>query len=143
MLGDASNVKASRQKQGPFENLDYHPEFRDLVLVTPAPVLQRRDTPPSQGLVPTPTHGDRHRPMKTPTPAGAKARPSLRDGPSHASLVTRSGEHSSISSTKASLPYLPVRRKARNSEYWETVAWTMLAALIGGGGMWLFLQFFR
>jgi serine/threonine protein kinase len=41
LLGDASNVRASRQKSGPFESLRKHPEFRDLV-VEPAPV-----TPPS------------------------------------------------------------------------------------------------
>jgi len=41
LLGDASNVRASRTKVGPFEMLRNHPEFRDLV-VEPAPV-----TPPS------------------------------------------------------------------------------------------------
>jgi hypothetical protein len=41
LLGDASNVRASRSKSGPFEILRNHPEFRDLV-VEPAPV-----TPPS------------------------------------------------------------------------------------------------
>jgi eukaryotic-like serine/threonine-protein kinase len=41
LLGDASNVRASRTKSGPFEILRNHPEFRDLV-VEPAPV-----TPPS------------------------------------------------------------------------------------------------
>src|SRR5439155_22629254 len=39
VLGDASNIRASRSKSGPFEVLRNHPEFRDLVLtveVTPA-----------------------------------------------------------------------------------------------------------
>ncbi len=35
LLGDASNVRASRAKTGPFENLRSYPEFRDMV-VTPA-----------------------------------------------------------------------------------------------------------
>src|SRR5262249_12412414 len=35
--GDASNVRASRAKSGPFEALKSYPEFRDLV-VSPAPV---------------------------------------------------------------------------------------------------------
>ena len=34
LLGDASNVRASRAKTGPFEQLRSYPEFRDLV-VTP------------------------------------------------------------------------------------------------------------
>jgi serine/threonine protein kinase len=37
MLGDASNIRASRTKTGPFESLRAHPEFRDL-LVGPAPL---------------------------------------------------------------------------------------------------------
>jgi serine/threonine protein kinase len=37
LLGDASNVRASRSKQGPFDTLRSYPEFRDLV-VAPAPV---------------------------------------------------------------------------------------------------------
>jgi serine/threonine protein kinase len=37
LLGDASNVRASRAKTGPFEQLRSYPEFRDLV-VTPAPL---------------------------------------------------------------------------------------------------------
>src|SRR5262249_21332383 len=37
LLGDASNVRASRTKAGPFEPLRGHPEFRDLV-VAPAPM---------------------------------------------------------------------------------------------------------
>jgi eukaryotic-like serine/threonine-protein kinase len=37
MLGDASNVRASKNKTGPFEPLRQYPEFRDLV-VTPQPL---------------------------------------------------------------------------------------------------------
>jgi serine/threonine protein kinase len=38
LLGDASNVRASRSKAGPFEPLRGYPEFRDLV-VAPAPMV--------------------------------------------------------------------------------------------------------
>jgi serine/threonine protein kinase len=41
LLGDASNVKASRSKAGPFDNLRSYPEFRDLV-VAPAPLAVPR-----------------------------------------------------------------------------------------------------
>ena len=37
LLGDAGNVRVSRNKDGPFEALKNHPEFRDLV-VEPAPM---------------------------------------------------------------------------------------------------------
>jgi serine/threonine protein kinase len=40
LLGDAGNVRVSRNKQGPFEALKNHPEFRDLV-VEPAPLPVR------------------------------------------------------------------------------------------------------
>ncbi len=52
LLGDASNVRASRTKTGAFENLRSYPEFRDLV-VGPAPLtVQRPATPisPAQGM---------------------------------------------------------------------------------------------
>jgi serine/threonine protein kinase len=44
LLGDASNVRASRTKTGPFENLRSYPEFRDLV-VAPAPLAVPRSSP--------------------------------------------------------------------------------------------------
>jgi serine/threonine protein kinase len=48
LLGDASNVKASRTKTGQFESLRSYPEFRDLVIV-PAPLAVPRggSTPPT------------------------------------------------------------------------------------------------
>jgi serine/threonine protein kinase len=48
LLGDASNVRASRSKSGPFENLRSYPEFRDLV-VTPAPLAVPRGSGPPPG----------------------------------------------------------------------------------------------
>ncbi len=41
LLGDASNIRASRTKTGPFENLRSYPEFRDMV-VAPAPLAVPR-----------------------------------------------------------------------------------------------------
>jgi serine/threonine protein kinase len=51
LLGDASNVRASRTKTGPFEPLRSHPEFRDLV-VSPAP-LPARPSQRNTALAPT------------------------------------------------------------------------------------------
>jgi serine/threonine protein kinase len=51
LLGDASNVRASRCKTGPFEPLRSYPEFRDLVVApAPAPLTPARPTPPTVPL---------------------------------------------------------------------------------------------
>ena len=57
LLGDASNVRASRSKSGPFETLRSYPEFRDLVIeAAPLEVPQapsRRSIAPTDDTVPT------------------------------------------------------------------------------------------
>src|SRR5262249_54508944 len=71
LLGDASNIRASRTKTGPFEQLRGYPEFRDM-LVTPtsAPV----PVPPSSSVVnavPVGSNPTASRPvpaMQTPVP---------------------------------------------------------------------------
>jgi serine/threonine protein kinase len=45
LLGDASNIRASRAKQGPFEVLREYPEFRDLI-ITAAPLPVPGAAPP-------------------------------------------------------------------------------------------------
>ena len=93
LLGDASNVRACRSKNGPFQPLKGHPEFRDLV-VEPAPmptaatnnassatnpVLGGKSTPVSNKL---PTGGSGLRPdpdavdLNQPPSPGGKGRPS-------------------------------------------------------------------
>jgi serine/threonine protein kinase len=59
LLGDASNIRASKSKQGPFELLRNHAEFRDMV-VTAAPLKQpaKEKATPAQGVR-----------TRTPTPA--------------------------------------------------------------------------
>jgi serine/threonine protein kinase len=55
LLGDASNVRASRAKTGPFENLRSYPEFRDMV-VTPGAMSVPKvpgTSPNSDGDTPT------------------------------------------------------------------------------------------
>jgi hypothetical protein len=65
LLGDASNVRASRLKAGPFESLRDFPEFRDLV-VTAAPL----DVPPAPSGV-TPTRASRPEPPQPEAPSAA------------------------------------------------------------------------
>jgi serine/threonine protein kinase len=52
LLGDAGNIRAARNKMGPFEPLRGFPEFRDLV-VTPAPL----STPANGGVLAQPASG--------------------------------------------------------------------------------------
>ncbi len=64
LLGDASNIRASRAKTGPFEPLRSYPEFRDLIVQpTPLPVpgsnagftvTPPAQKPPSQHYTPMP-----------------------------------------------------------------------------------------
>jgi serine/threonine protein kinase len=75
LLGDASNIRASRDKAGPFEPLRAFPEFRDLVITPTA-------TPPLKGRannneIPKPVTpaSDVTTPVTTPTPVGSTYRP--------------------------------------------------------------------
>ena len=51
VLGDASNIRASRSKSGPFEVLRNHPEFRDLVLTVEVTPAIGTPTPPSSKML--------------------------------------------------------------------------------------------
>jgi serine/threonine protein kinase len=93
LLGDASNVRASRTKVGPFEPLRTYPEFRDMV-VTAAPLSVQQAAPsPSDDTLPAAAARAREaaRPAgATPSPvpvntSAAKPHISLDDVPSSAS----------------------------------------------------------
>ncbi|MGH7170122.1 MAG: serine/threonine-protein kinase [Gemmataceae bacterium] len=87
LLGDASNVRASRSKAGPFEPLRGHPEFRDLVIeaapltVPQAPSSRQAIAPPAD-TVPMNQRikQEAERPIITPT-ASRKPHISLNDIP--------------------------------------------------------------
>lgn len=83
LLGDAANIRISRQKEGPFDALKQHAEFRDLLIspssstlpkVNRTPVVQPKPAVPSsqvksvprlQSAIPTVSH------VSTPTPKDA------------------------------------------------------------------------
>ena len=94
LLGDASNVRASRTKAGPFESLRGYPEFRDLVIeAAPLSVPQapspRQSIAPTDETVPTqhPLKPGSARPIITPT-APRKPHIGLDDIPSSTSAET-------------------------------------------------------
>ncbi len=83
LLGDAGNLRVSRSKEGPFEPLKNHPEFRDLV-VEPAPLPGAA----KRSQVPTPSSADLHQAtlpvLNTEPPASASSSlclPKLPSGP--------------------------------------------------------------
>jgi serine/threonine protein kinase len=63
LLGDASNVRASRNKTGPFEALRDFPEFRDL-LITAAPLPVPGAPSASRGQVVAPSRSVRRDPQE-------------------------------------------------------------------------------
>jgi serine/threonine protein kinase len=85
LMGDASNVRASRSKQGPFDPLRSHPEFRDMV-VAPAPMAVTAGRPPPA----TPLPGSPPRAIApkapAPTPAAIPAQRS-ESRPVHIELI--------------------------------------------------------
>jgi serine/threonine protein kinase len=105
LLGDASNVRASRLKAGPFEPLRDFPEFRDLVL--------KPDAAPSPGRTP---------PSVPATPAAPRSSPNTRT-PAPASRPTFADEAASAPHIK-----LPSDRSARL----EWLKWALLILLAVG-----------
>jgi serine/threonine protein kinase len=68
LLGDASSVRASRVKTGPFDPVRSYPEFRDLVL---APAALEQPTVSSPRSTPIPVADSYPRHQSTPTPSSA------------------------------------------------------------------------
>jgi eukaryotic-like serine/threonine-protein kinase len=102
LLGDASNVRASRTKAGPFELLRDYPEFRDL-LVSPAPMNVPGAAPRSDILAPTRPPGQ-----------DATQPPSSRPG-----------------ATPPAVPHIALRRKPAEepADTPEWVKWAILVAM--------------
>ncbi len=79
VLGDASNIRASRNKSGPFELLRGFPEFRDLI-VTAAPLQMPGSAAPAPRLVdsnvPLPRSVGRDSAQGPPSTVTMKAAPS-------------------------------------------------------------------
>ena len=89
LLGDADNVRASRNKTGPFEPLREHAEFRDL-LVTAAALQVPNALAPSPRLVDTPVDMARQSVPETAPGAAASAGPRLAE-PVHITMQEGSG----------------------------------------------------
>jgi serine/threonine protein kinase len=117
LLGDASNVRASRSKAGPFEPLRGYPEFRDLVVeAVPA-------SPPSLPSWGGGKGGPSAHPAATPTDATAPTQQHLQPGASQ-----------SLSPPSA-LPTPPLKplislRDVPSSTNWEALKWVCFFVLL-------------
>src|SRR5262249_57878933 len=67
LLGDAANIRAARSKQGPFQALRGHAEFRDLVIGPSAPAHEA----PAVGAILSPASSGRGERVAAPTTAAA------------------------------------------------------------------------
>jgi serine/threonine protein kinase len=122
LLGDASNVRASRVKAGPFEPLRGFPEFRDLV-VTPAPLTM---TGAAGG-----------------TPSAVPATPASREGPQPpASRRSAAAVPAAAPGEQTDPPHIvlgePVVAASGGGADW--LKWLLLLALVGasaGLAFWL------
>jgi serine/threonine protein kinase len=125
LLGDASNVLASRSKSGEFLTLKSHPEFRDLV-VSAAPLSSRsnsaeipvnkgRPTTPSGGTLVTPAGG-------TPLPSGGVRVPTPRP--------SSSGQHR--------IPHIPLEPSGPPTEWLIWTLLILLAAALGVAAVFFF-----
>src|SRR5207249_2199484 len=141
LLGDASNVIASRKKEGPFLALRSYPEFRDLVIAPeplPTPDLNPRSTPTNippaspSGRWPDPA---RSTPTRRSTPAGGTP-PPPRSGSGRFPMpatAASSATHRSLEPTRYArpksessgrLPHVPIAPSKRRR--FELLLWVMV-----------------
>jgi serine/threonine protein kinase len=115
LLGDASNIRAARTKQGPFESLRVYPEFRDLVML---PATFPTPVPPG---VPVPYQT-----------GNSTTQPPNRDS----TLAARRGaETPTTMQPTASEPHIVLERpRDDNSDSGEWLKWLLLLVLAIVGG---------
>jgi serine/threonine protein kinase len=160
LLGDASNIVASRKKEGPFLALRSYPEFRDLVIEPeplPTPDLNPRSTPtnlppaspsgrwpdparstptkrnstPASGTALPPRSGSGRYPMPTPKRGGS----STAHRPLDSSRYPKQKPESS-----GKLPHVPIAPSKRRR--FELMLWVMVLALAVGTSVAAFYFFF-
>jgi serine/threonine protein kinase len=128
-LGDATNIRVARVKQGPFDPLKSRPEFRDLV-IDPTP-------PPRQGL-PTPatfpqiTVEDDTPPVPVPHTPPAPLVPAKPNDPPFLVPALPAAMPSGVSWS----PHIELERTARTPEW---IKWTIVMIIAAAVGVASFL----
>lgn len=154
LLGDASNIRVAGKKEGPFEPLRNHPEFRDLVMgldraaTTTSDELEK--THPRVPGKPTPTQQGRPS-MRPGTPAAAGPAPSPTVGPlptpSNLPTSRRSGEQPKPTPSAPGPVLLDIPEDSTLSEEstndWAKILLFMVACMaLGIVGYFIVLRFF-
>jgi serine/threonine protein kinase len=124
LLGDASNVRASRTKAGPFEPLRSYPQFRDMVL-DPAPVSAPQTATPRNTISPT---------DETAPAPGLKERPSDRLSVGTAPAITPSQVN------KTNKPHITLHEDSTSTAS-EVLKWLflfLLFAITAAVAFWFF-----
>jgi eukaryotic-like serine/threonine-protein kinase len=108
LLGDATNVRANRSKQGQFQALNAHPEFRDLVIrAAPVPT----ETPAPAGQMMRQTASPRETPMAPPSRPDPEAISFAK--PSNPNAYDPTTDYRPVSESTTTRPLIPfVVRKA-------------------------------
>jgi hypothetical protein len=149
LLGDATNIVACRQKQGPFLALRSYPEFRDLVIEPEAlapPAVNPRSTPTSVPVPPSGRWPDPNRPAaSTPTPGTTPPRSGRMpapppDGSSDVHPPLSSKRHPKPDVTASGrLPHFKIEAGRRGG--FEVVMWLMVLAIAVGTALGAFYLF--
>lgn len=132
-LGDASNIRASRLKTGPFDSLRNHPEFRDVILAT---VLT---APPPQAAA---------RNTSKPSAAKSPSPYSSQPAPQQASAPEREPPLQTLQPQPISplAPKIHMERMGKNepsAEQGRFLLFLIIALLAGAGGFFLFSLLFH
>lgn len=126
LLGDASEIRISRAKQGPFEPLRQRPEFRDLLvtqrrLVTPLHTPRPRTPVPLSRELPRPTERASEPPLAACTPAPAVA-------------VSSASVSAAVSAAGAHAPHIEIRDSGESAEWLKWAALIAIAIAAGVAG---------
>ena len=117
LLGDAANVRAARTKAGPFEPLQAHPEFRDLVLAMIQP-----DGPDSTALNPAPS-------TATPLPAAVAAPSGNTKSTRRDTTMKPRPQPAPPPAEDSGPPHIALEPTPPASAVWEWLKWLALLAV--------------
>ena len=127
LLGDASNIRVARTKQGPFEALFSRPEFRDVAMdVTPAPKHQTAKLPTSTNIAKPASNSD----VATTPPGPA---PTISSGESSFIIPALP----SAAPNHGWTPNIVLERSDATPEWVKWVALVVLASAAGAGAYFL------
>lgn len=142
VLGDASHIRVSRSKQGPFEPIRQQPEFRDLVVdlvgrppgvTPPLPSVPSAPPPEKAPLPPTPSFPD-----EAPRPVPGRSRlelpPHIPLAPSGRTGMVQAASGTALPQPPLDAPHFDLGPTHHSSEWLKWVLLLASAAAVGLAG---------